>query len=176
MDFEESYAMNDYMRSILIPIPRLLKGISRASVVIGVGMAFSHLAAAQDLYLPDRDSETPLNAPEVKALFSGKVHRGSYNFLMQNFSGVDFEEHTKADGTLVHTMSSRTDTGRWTIKGPQICFDYDSTDLLPACFSFYQRGNCIYHFQETVQGRAAPRFTAVSVLKGEEPSCDPPMS
>lgn len=131
---------------------------------------------AQDLYLPDRKSESPLSAEAVKSLFSGQVHVGSYNFTLQNFPGVDFEEHTKSDGSLTHRMGMRLDKGKWSLKDNQICFDYEAPELLAACFSFYQRGNCIYHFQETVQGYVAPRFTAVSVLKGEEPSCDPPMS
>jgi hypothetical protein len=133
-------------------------------------------AVGQDEFLPDKSIESPINAQDVTSLFTGQIHRGSYNFSMQNFAGYHFEEITSADGTVLHKMGNRIDKGTWEQTDNQICFDYEATDLLGACFTFYQRGNCIYHHQETVEGQVAPRFTAVSVLKGETPSCEPPMA
>ncbi|RKQ71305.1 hypothetical protein DES40_0618 [Litorimonas taeanensis] len=131
---------------------------------------------AQDLFLPDIEQEKPLGREDVKSLFSGKTHIGSYNFEIQNFKGINFEELTKEDGTVIHKMGARVDTGRWSMKGHKICFEYDSPDLYGTCLSYYQRGNCIYHFLEAQTDIISSQFTAVSVVKGEVPRCDPPMS
>lgn len=146
------------------------------SLLISVFMFFPVSVTAQDEFLPDRENESPISALEVAALFKGQIHRGSYNFTIRNFAGFHFEEITSEDGTVTHKMGGRIDKGVWEQNGNQICFDYEAVDLLAACFTFYQRGNCIYHHQETVEGQVAPRFTAVSVLKGETPSCEPPMA
>lgn len=131
---------------------------------------------AQDDYLPDVENELPLDAEALKELFSGQTHRGSYNFERPNMDGFHFEEWTSESGEVLHRMGQRLDKGVWEITDNQICYSYDSTDLLAACFSFYQKGNCIYHYQETVGGIIAPRFTAVSVIKGEVPNCEAPLS
>jgi len=89
---------------------------------------------------------------------------------------LPFEETTTSDGKTIHRLGSRIDTGTWAQSDNQICFAYDSPDLIPACFVFYQRGNCVYHYQQSSQGVIVPRFTAVSVIKGESPNCEPPMS
>ncbi len=134
------------------------------------------IAVAQDDNLPDPEQEAPLNAEEVSSYFKGQMHRGSYNFNVRNFEGYHFEELTQEDGTVLHRMGNRIDKGTWQATDNKICFDYKASDLLAACFTFYQRGNCIYHHQETVEGQVAPRFTAVSVIKGETPNCEPPLS
>ncbi len=132
-------------------------------------------AHAQDEYLPNTEYEKPMSAEDVKQMFSGQTHRGTYNFQMQNFEGYNFEETTFADGRTLHRLGSRTDTGTWEQNEEQICFDYDAPDLTPACFIFYRRGNCVYHYQQSVQGYSTYGFTAVSVIKGESPNCEAPM-
>ncbi len=166
MDFINSYAMAEIMR-----IWSFVLGIVWVALLSAAGTVI-----AQDEYLPDPETEAPLSADALKPLFSGQMHRGSYNFKMKNFEGFHFEELTSEDGKVIHRMGSRIDMGSWQFVDNQICYDYDSPDLLPACFTFYQRGNCIYHHQETVDGQLSPRFTAVSVIKGETPNCEPPMS
>ena len=136
-------------------------------------MVLPTISVADEWSLPDPEFESPISAEEVTRLFRGQIHRGSYHFQNPKFEGFHFEELTAADGRVIHRLGSRIDTGSWQQNGNKICFDYDSPDLLGACFTFYQRGNCIYHHQETVQGQMAPRFTAVSVIKGETPNCEP---
>jgi hypothetical protein len=132
--------------------------------------------ASQYEALPDLAYEQPLDAEALKEIFSGQTHRGSYNFERPNMDGFHFEEWTSESGEVLHRMGDRLDMGRWEIVADQICYSYDSPDLLAACFSFYQKGNCIFHYQETVGGVVVPRFTAVSVIKGEVPNCEAPMS
>lgn len=133
-------------------------------------------AVAQDNYLPDPKTDTPMSEVEVRETFSGKTHRGTYSIMRGGQHGRNFEEWTSVTGQLLHRMENRLDRGRWTQKGPQICYDYVSEDFNAGCFSFYRRGNCIYHYQETIEGVKDNAFTAISVIKGEEPSCEPPMS
>lgn len=126
--------------------------------------------------MPDIETEIPLDAKSLEEAFSGKTHRGSYNFKVRNLEGFHFEEWTSQSGEVLHRMGERLDVGAWEIVEDKICYSYDSSDLLPACFSFYQKGNCFYHYQETVGGVVAPHFTAVSVIKGEAPNCEAPLS
>ena len=139
-------------------------------------LGLSSNAIAQDEFLPDVSVEKPLSESEVQETFTDQTHRGTYNFEMQNFDSFRFEETTTSDGKTIHRLGSRIDTGTWAQSDNQICFAYDSPDLIPACFVFYQRGNCVYHYQQSSQGVIVPRFTAVSVIKGESPNCEPPMS
>ncbi len=161
MDLTESYGKPEFMRRWFLTILFSL---------ISIG------AEAEDNYLPDPESESPMNETEVRETFSGKTHRGSYNFKMDGLDGFHFEEWTSETGQLLHRIGSRVDKGQWRQKGHRICYEYDSEDFRSACFSFYKRGNCIYHFQETIEGTDVTGFTAVSVVKGEVPSCEPPMS
>jgi len=161
MDLAESYGKPESMHRGLLAVIFSLMPI---------------MAAAQDSYLPDVARDQPMTESEVHDTFSGKTHRGSYNFKIKDFEGFHFEEWTSESGQVLHRMGDRVDKGLWTQKGDQICYNYDSDDLLPACFSFYRRGNCIYHQQETVGGKSSPGFTAVTVIKGEVPSCEPPLS
>jgi len=145
--------------------------------VLGFGSVYTPQAVlAQDDHLPDVENEMPLDESALKEFFFGQTHRGSYNFERPNMDGFHFEEWTSESGEVLHRMGDRLDLGRWEIVDDQICYSYESPDLLAACFSFYQKGNCIYHYQETVGGIVAPRFTAVSVIKGEVPNCEAPMS
>jgi len=130
---------------------------------------------AQDEFLPDIETEEPLSAGEVTDMFSDQTHRGTYNFEFQNFIGYRFEETTTSDGKTIHRLGARVDIGTWIQTDNIICFEYESEDLTGACFKFYQRGNCIYHHQQTDGGQMASRFTAVSVIKGESPNCEPPL-
>lgn len=161
MDLTESYDKPESMRRWVLVI---------------VFSLIPMVAAAQDAFLPDPEQGEPLSEAEVRDTFSGKTHRGNYNFERKAFEGFHFEEWTSESGQVLHRMGSRIDKGTWTQKGEQICYDYESEDLLSACFSFYRLGNCIYHHQETVNGKRSPGFTAVTVIKGEVPNCEPPMS
>jgi hypothetical protein len=169
MDLDESYAKPEFMRRSLFVAFLYLSSLT-------ISGALPNVAMAQEVFLPEPGSDAPMSEAEVRESFSGQTHRGSYNFQIKDFKGVHFEEWTSDSGKVLHRMGDRLDKGVWTQKGEQICYDYESEDLLPACFSFYRRGNCIYHYQETVNGNYSPGFTAVSVIKGEEPSCEPPMS
>lgn len=147
------------------------------SMIIGFGFLMSSQSVlAQDNFLPDVETEMPLDSKSLQEAFSGQTHRGSYNFQLRNMDGFHFEERTSKEGAVLHRMGERLDMGIWEVVEDQICYRYDSPDLLPACFSFYQKGNCYYHYQETVGGVNAPRFTAVSVIKGEVPNCEAPLS
>lgn len=169
MELDESYAKPEFMR-------RLLSAVTLCLFPLIVSGYFLDTANAQENYLPDPGHDAPMSEAEVRESFSGQTHRGSYNFRIKNFDGLHFEEWTSQSGEVLHRMGGRLDKGVWEQKGEQICFDYESEDLLEACFSFYRRGNCIYHHQETVGRKYSPGFTAVTVIKGEEPSCEPPMS
>lgn len=169
MDLNESYAKPHSMRRSVLAF------VFCFAFHIAIGL-FSNAAIGQENYLPEPGYDEPMTETEVRESFSGQTHRGSYNFQQKDFEGIHFEEWTSESGEVLHRMGDRLDKGVWTQKGEQICYEYESEDLLPACFSFYRRGNCIYHYQETVGGNYSPGFTAVSVIKGEVPSCEPPIS
>jgi len=134
------------------------------------------LTAIAQMNTPDPASDTPLSESELIAVFNGQTHSGSYNFIRRNIKTFSFEERTAKDGSIHHVQGDRIDTGQWSIKNTQICYHYDAEDLNPACFEIYQRGNCYHHYQKSVRSKDYERFTARSVIKGEEPDCAPRMS
>ena len=133
------------------------------------------MAAAQ-INVPDISTNAPLSENELTSVFKGQTHRGSYNFIRPDMDTFSFEETTLSDGAIRHIQGTRIDTGKWSIKNTQICYVYDAEDLNPACFEIYQRGNCYYHYQKSLQGISRSGFTARSVIKGEEPDCAPRIS
>ena len=146
-----------------------------------LGFIFAASAQAQ-VNMPDPESDIPLSEKELLAVFEGQTHRGTYGFKRVNFKSFGFEETTKSNGDVKHVQDGYTDTGRYEIKGDLICFSYDSNDrsefaqFNPICFNIYQRGNCYYHYQRSVQNRTVRGFTARSVIKGDNPDCAPQIS
>ena len=151
----------------------------RAISLIQIGLVLPTLLAAQaaafgpeDAY-PDVEQDTPLSETELAAAFSGQKHLGSYNFLTREISTFAFEETTLADGSIRHVQEDKVDTGKWTITGDTICYDYDDPALRQACFKIYTQGNCYYHYQVSTEGRPQFGFTARSVIAGQTPNCEP---
>ena len=149
-------------------------------------ITFALLAAAStqaQVNMPDPESDVPLSESELKAVFKGQTHRGTYSFQRLNFKSFGFEETTRADGGVKHVQDGHTDTGKYDIKGDLICFSYDPNErgefarFNPICFNIYQRGNCYYHYQRSVRNNTAVSgFTARSVIKGDNPDCAPQIS
>jgi hypothetical protein len=144
---------------------------------------FSAFSVQAQINMPDPNSDIPLSEAELIAVFKGQTHRGTYSFQRLNFKGYGFEETTASDGTVKHVQDDHTDTGSYEIKDNQICFSYDPNErgefaqYNPICFNIYQRGNCFYHYQRSVQNSRSVRgFTARSVIKGDNPSCAPQVS
>lgn len=138
-------------------------------------------AASADMGFPDIDAEDPLTREQVQAAFSGQTHRGTYQFRQKHIDSFAFTETTFADGRVRHVQKSskqgeRVDTGNWEMEGERICFDYDTPGLRRACFKIYQRGNCFYHYQVSVQGQRVRGFTARTYIKGETPNCEPSLA
>lgn len=140
------------------------------------GFLLPQLATAQ-VNMPDPASDIPLSETELTAVFKGQTHRGTYSFKRTNFKSFGFEETTRRDGRVKHVQDGHTDTGTYTIKGNKLCFSYDQNErsefsnFNPICFNIYQRGNCYYHYQRSVNGKAVRGFTARSVIKGDNPDC-----
>jgi hypothetical protein len=130
-------------------------------------------AVEPDESYPNVNLETALSSAELAAAFTGKTHRGSYNFLHNKITTFAFEETTRADGTVRHVQQDQVDTGTWSIKADTICFDYDNPGFVPACFEIYTRGNCYYHYQVSTNGVPQFGFTARSAIAGETPNCEP---
>lgn len=131
------------------------------------------LAMGPDENFPDVLEDTPLTGEELLKVFSGQTHNGSYSFLNRDITTFAFTETTRADGSVRHVQQEQVDTGRWTVTGNVICYDYDDPDLLQACFNIYARGNCYYHYQVSVLGRTQFGFTARSIIAGDTPNCEP---
>lgn len=129
-------------------------------------------------FLPDPTQETPLDEQELLAAFSGKTHRGTYNFKRRNIETFAFMETTSADGTTAHYHGDKIDTGTWRVKRNVICFVYDNWDggVHRACFNVYKRGNCFYHYGlSSGPNGLGGAFTARSVHADETPDCEPSM-
>lgn len=126
----------------------------------------------EDSY-PDVEYDEPISEAELRAAFTGKKHKGSYNFLNRDITTFAFEETTYSDGRIRHVQQGKVDTGQWNITDNVICYDYDDPELLQACFRMYVRGNCYYHYQVSVQGYPKFGFSARSVIDGETPNCEP---
>jgi|GEM_PF-5258967 len=96
MDLIESYGKPESMRrwylAVLFPL-------------------VSIFAAAQDNYLPDPKTDTPMSESEVRETFSGKTHRGIYHFQSVGLDGRNFEEWTSVTGQLLHRTANRLDKG-----------------------------------------------------------------
>ena len=143
---------------------------------------FSAVSAQAQVNMPDPESDNPLSETELLAVFKGQTHPGTYGFKRVNFDGFGFEETTKTDGGVRHVQDGHTDTGTYKIAGDLICFSYDPNErgefaqFNPICFNIYQRGNCYYHYQRSVQNRPVRGFTARSVIKGDNPDCAPQIS
>ena len=143
----------------------------------------SAVSALAQVNLPDPDSDRPLSEVELKTVFKGQTHRGTYSFKRVSFKSFGFEETTKSDGGVEHIQDGHKDTGTYEIEGNLICFSYDENDrgefaqFNPICFNIYQRGNCYYHYQRSVSHRSIfGAFTARSVIKGDNPDCAPQIS
>ncbi len=131
------------------------------------------IALGPDDAYPDIEHDTPLTEAELRAAFTGKTHRGSYNFLNRDITSFAFQETTTREGKIRHVQQGKVDTGTWKITDNIICYDYDDPLLLQACFRMYVRGNCYYHFQVSVEHFPKFGFTARSVIDGETPNCEP---
>lgn len=131
------------------------------------------LAMGPDENFSDVLEDTPLTGEELLKVFSGQTHNGTYSFLNRDITTFAFTETTRADGSVRHVQQEQVDTGRWTVTGNVICYDYDDPDLLQACFNIYARGNCYYHYQVSVLGRTQFGFTARSIIAGDTPNCEP---
>jgi hypothetical protein len=131
----------------------------------------------QGNYYPDPTQEVPLSGTELLEAFSGKTHRGTYNFQRAEIDTFAFTETTHADGRTEHWHGDKLDTGTWRVKANVICFDYENWDggTHQACFNIFKRGNCYYHYGLRL-GLGQGAFTARSVHAGETPECEPPMS
>ena len=141
----------------------------------------SALAQAQ-LNLPDPLTDVPLSETELIAVFEGQTHRGTYSFKRTNFKTFGFEETTDGQGNIKHIQDGHIDTGFYNIVDDQICYNYDQNERSnisrsnPICFNIYQRGNCYYHYQRSVNYEPVNGFTARSVIKGDNPDCAPQIS
>ena len=144
-----------------------------ALITMACLMPFHALAIGPDESYPDVEHDTPLSEAELRAVFTGKKHLGSYNFLSKGISTYAFEETTYSDGSIRHVRQGHVDTGQWEIIENTICYDYDDANLLQACFRMYARGNCYYHYQISVEGYPKFGFTARSVIAGERANCEP---
>lgn len=138
--------------------------------------------ALAQVNMPDPKSDTPLTEAELTAVFKGQTHSGTYSFKRTNFESFGFEETTRKDGGVKHVQEGHTDTGTYIIKNQQLCFSYDQNErgefanYNPICFNIYQRGNCYYHYQRSVNNTPVQGFTARSVIKGDNPDCAPQIS
>lgn len=142
-------------------------------VLIACLVPLQSFAIGPDEAYPDVEHSEPLSETELQAVFTGKTHLGSYNFLNRDITSYAFEETTEADGGIRHVQQGRVDTGQWEITKNVICYDYDDPQLRQACFKIYVRGNCYYHYQVSVEGFPKFGFTARSVIAGETPDCEP---
>jgi len=148
----------------------------RFILLLGLLCGISISPASAQINMPDVVNDTPLSETELLTVFKGQTHRGSYNFKRRDIDTFAFEETTYENGDIRHIQGERKDTGDWSVIDNQICYRYDADNLLPACFEIYQRGNCYYHFQKTVNGLTYEKFTARSVIKGDNPDCAPHVS
>ncbi|GHA83604.1 hypothetical protein GCM10009069_03630 [Algimonas arctica] len=125
-------------------------------------------------FLPDPSQELPLGEDQLRAAFSDKTHRGTYNFKRPNIDSFAFMETTKSDGTTRHTHGDKVDVGTWKIMANVICFHYTNWDggTHDACFNVFQKGNCYYHYG--LRSGFGGAFTARSVHADETPECEPP--
>jgi len=153
----------------------------RLILIAGLFSASQALAQAQ-VNMPDPAIDMPLTQAELTAVFKGQTHRGTYSFQRPSFKSFGFEETTTIDGGVQHVQDAHTDTGHYKIKDNQICYSYDPNErgefaqFNPICFNIYQRGNCYYHYQRSVQNKSVRGFTARSVIKGDTPNCAPQIS
>ncbi len=136
-------------------------------------LPFHAMALGPEDSYPDVEYDEPISEAELRAAFTGKKHKGSYNFLNRDITTFAFEETTYSDGRIRHVQQGKVDTGQWNITDNVICYDYDDPELLQACFRMYVRGNCYYHYQVSVQGYPKFGFSARSVIDGETPNCEP---
>jgi len=140
------------------------------------------MTAQAQVNMPDPNSNIPLNETELISVFKGQTHRGTYSFMRESFTSFGFEETTKSDGSIEHIQDGHTDTGSYEIRDNLICYSYDPNErgefakFNPICFNIFQRGNCYYHYQRSVQSRPVRGFTGRSVTKGDNPDCAPQIS
>ena len=128
-------------------------------------------------YFPDPTQEVPLNEDQLRAAFTDKTHRGTYNFKRAEIDTFAFAERTTADGRTRHVHGDKVDVGSWRIRDTVICFEYEewteSSNHI-ACFNIYRRGNCYYHYALRYRGfGVGGEFTARSVHEGDVPDCEP---
>lgn len=155
-------------------------------------LKFSILISALGLYL------NPLNAyaqsqktdirpnanqvigEDIRQVFSGQTHDGSYNFNSAGIARSGYVESHTADGRVYYEEGDIKSEGVWYVAGENLCFLYKAEDMNGGCFRVYQVKNCYYYYSSELPQREdeldRDYWVARSTLKGETPNCTAPNS
>ncbi len=137
-------------------------------------------ATAQNQQTDIRPQAQRLVGEDIRAQFQGKTHEGAYNFTFQGRAQNSYVETHDPKGRVVYKEGDVEAKGVWFINEDTLCFVYQDDLLNGGCFRVYQVENCFYYYSDQireVEGELDQDYwTARSVIQGETPQCEAPMS
>jgi len=114
---------------------------------------------------------------EIKTIFSGQTHRGSYNFNSQGVARNGYTESHSPDGRTFYSEGDLESDGVWYVAGENLCFVYKNEGMNGGCFRVYRIQNCFYYYSSNIPQRQdeldRDYWVARSTPKGETPDCEP---
>ena len=92
---------------------------------------------------------------EIKTIFSGQTHRGSYNFNSQGVARNGYTESHSPDGRVFYDEGELKAHGSWYVANDSLCFLYENENMNGGCFRVYRIQNCFYYYSNRLAAKAA---------------------
>ncbi len=142
--------------------------------------ATPHTAFGQSQKTDIRPNANQVIGEEIRELFAGQTHRGSYNFNNEGIARNDYIESHMPDGRTKYSEGELESDGIWYVARENLCFIYQNPDMNGGCFRVYRIKNCFYYYSSQLIQREdeldRDYWVARSTPKGETPDCDPAVS
>lgn len=124
-----------------------------------------------------RPNANQLIGDEIRQIFSGQTHSGSYNFNSEGVARSGYIESHADDGRVFYEDGEVKSEGAWYVTHENLCFVYKNEALSGGCFRVYRIKNCFYYYSSNIPQRdnelGRDYWVARSTPKGETPNCDP---
>jgi len=137
-------------------------------------------AIAQSQKTDIRPNANQVIGEDIRELFAGQTHRGSYNFNSEGVARNGYIETHLPDGRTQYDEGDLKSEGIWYVAGENLCFIYKNESMNGGCFRVYRIKNCFYYYssQRRQLNDELDRdyWTARSTPMGETPDCDPAIS
>ena len=150
-----------------------------AVAALAASLLLPSISFAQSQKTDIRPNANQVMGDEIKTIFSGQTHRGSYNFNSQGVARNGYTESHSPDGRVFYDEGKLKANGSWYVANDSLCFLYENESMNGGCFRVYRIQNCFYYYSNQIPRRNdeldRDYWTARSTPKGETPNCEPPL-